>query len=135
MKMHHMERGMSLIELMIVVAVIGILGIIAYPSFEEQIRKARRADAQSVLLESVQFMERHYTNNNSYVGATLPITESPKEPGTKYYDISFTRAVTATEFSIRAVPKNAQSSDRCGTMTITNTGAKTVSTSATGCWR
>ncbi len=131
------SSGFSLMELMIALAIVGILARIAIPAYTDQVRKTRRADAQSVLLELTQSLERFYTNNNTFVGATLPITQAPKEGATKYYNLSFTAAQTATAFSIRAVPiaGSDQASDRCGTMTITNAGVKTVSTSATGCWR
>lgn len=70
-------RGITLIELMIVVAIVAILASVAYPSYQDQVRKARRADAQSAMFELAQFMERYFTTNGSYVGAVLPFTESP----------------------------------------------------------
>lgn len=125
---------------MIVVAIVAILSAIAYPAYTEQVRKARRADAQSVLLEAAQFMERFYTENNRYhqtiagVAVALPafLAEAPKEGSTKYYDVAIT-AVTAQGYTLRAAPKNAQTGDRCGNMTITNTGAKGASVA--DCWR
>ena len=85
-------RGFTLIELMIAVAVVGILAAIAYPSYQEHVRKARRADAQTALLELAQFMERHYTANGRYLttaGAApvLPFDAAPKDGATKYYNI------------------------------------------------
>lgn len=121
------QKGFSLIELMIVVAVIGILAGIAYPSYQEYIARARRADAKTVLLENAQFLERFYSQNGTYVGATLPVLESPKDGGTKFYDMSFVAAQTATAFQIQAVPKNAQAADKCGSLRVNQTNQKSVS--------
>lgn len=130
------QSGFTLLEVMIVVVIVGILAAIAYPSYQEQVAKSRRADAQTALMELAQFMERHYTANGSYLeGAnppTLPFTESPKDAGAKFYDLSL-QGTTATAFVVRAVPKGAQLGDRCGTMTLSNTGVKAAA--ANDCWR
>jgi type IV pilus assembly protein PilE len=134
--------GFTLIELMIVIVVIGILAAIAYPAYDEYTRKARRADAQTALLELAQFMERHYTANGKYLTAAnaapvLPFTESPKDGTSKYYDLSFASAPTASSYTLRAVPKGVMANDTCGTMTLANTGAKGQATGASlaACWR
>ncbi len=132
------DKGFTLIELMIVVAVVGILGAIAYPSYLDSIRKSRRADARAGLLELVQFMERNYTLSNRYdkdsggAAVVLPFTETPKDGTAKYYDLTIA-ASAAQSFTLSAAPKNSQASDACGTLSITNTGVK--SASGTGqCW-
>lgn len=135
------NAGFTLIEVMIVVAVIGILAAIAFPSYQEHVRKARRADAQTAMLELAQFMERHYTANGKYLTAAnaapvLPFTAAPKDGATKYYDLSFTAAPTANAYTLRAVPKGAMASDSCGTLSITNTGVKSQSSGTLAeCWR
>ncbi|MTW23048.1 type IV pilin protein [Allochromatium palmeri] len=136
------QQGFTLIELMITVAIVGILAAIAYPSYQEYVRASRRADAQTVLLENAQFMERYYTTNGRYIDnagnePNLPVTESPKDGGTKFYDIGFQGEVTNTTYTLEAVPKGAMANDGCGTLTLAHTGAK----SRTGtmpedrCWR
>ncbi len=121
--------GFSLMELMIVVAIVAILGSIAYPSYLNQVTKSRRTDAQAVLMEAAQFMERFYTENNRYdqdTGGTavaLPaqLQESPRDGGTKSYDITV-QASTASTYTLRATPKNGQAGD--GFLQVTNTFAK-----------
>lgn len=129
------SSGFTLIELMIVVAIIGILAAIAYPSYQEQIRSSRRADGQGALLTAAQAMERYFTENGTYVGATAGVTfpaQAPFDGTTKYYTLSLT-AQDATSFTLQAAPTGAQVGDRCGNMTVTNTGAR--SAAEADCWR
>jgi type IV pilus assembly protein PilE len=60
------KKGFTLIELMVAVAIVGILAAIAIPSYQESMRKSRRADAQSALLNIANAMERYFTQNNTY---------------------------------------------------------------------
>lgn len=139
MQKQRLMSGFTLVELMIVVAIVGILAAVAYPSYQESIARSRRADAKAVLMENAQFMERYFTQNNTYLNAVLPVTEAPKDGATKYYDITFSPAParTVTTYSLRAVPKNGMASDPCGTLTFSQTGAKGVtgaSRTANECW-
>lgn len=128
--------GFTLIELMMVVAIVGILSAIALPSYNQYVIKASRQDAEAILMESTQFMERYFTTNNTYVGATLPSLVSPKgATGTAIkYNIGFDTASTASSFKLEAVNVNSQLRDTtCGELTISNTGLQTPSTA--GCWQ
>ena len=138
--------GLTLIELLVTVAIVAILAAIAYPSYTEYVQRARRTDAQGAMLENAQFMQRLYTETgcfnpgadrrcaapNSDAGVTLPIVESPLDGSTKYYDHSV-QGLSAIGFTLRAAPKGAQASDRCGTMTLNHINQKTPS--GTQCWR
>ena len=128
--------GFTLIELMIVIAAVAILASIALPSYQEQVRKSRRAQAKSDLVEYAQMAERFFTVNNTYVGFALPATQSPREAGaTARYTLALTTQ-TASAFVITATATGPQTSDRCRDLSLSNTGLKTESGSATlaECW-
>jgi len=125
------NKGFTLIELMITVAIIGILAAIAYPSYQEHVLKTRRALAQGCILELAQYMERYYTTNMTFVGAVPPNTSCVSDLAGKY---NFTSGgIAATTYTLTAAPLSPQDQDLCKTMTINELGVKTT-TGAAGCW-
>ena len=142
------QVGFTLIELMIVVAIIGILATIAYPSYIESTRATKRATAQSDLMKLASFLERRFTERNSYLiadGSSDPITSTvcntaggctPALQGGISHDdylYSFSGTPNQSAFVLQAVPQGGQVNDKCGTMTYSQTGATTATN--TNCWR
>ncbi|MGH8173824.1 MAG: type IV pilin protein [Rhodanobacteraceae bacterium] len=107
---------------MIVVVIIAVLAMIAYPSYQEQVRKTRRAQAKADLMELTQALERKFTVDRDYGTPAFvpPITRSPRDAddGKQYYDLSFSEGPGVTTYTLQAVPVNTQAADRCGTLTI-----------------
>ena len=136
-------RGFTLIELMVVVAVIGFLAGIAYPSYQSSVRKARRADARSALVTTAQMMERYSTEHGAtgYSTATLgsgsgSTVVAKATSDNSYYQISLAN-LAATTFTLQAAPQGSQSADGCGTFTLDQNGVRGVSggtLATTDCW-
>lgn len=127
--------GFTLIELMIVVAIVAIIAAIAYPSFADQVRKSRRAQAKADLLEVAQLAERHRTIANTYADYELPFDQSPRE-GTARYTIQWAQDPDASTFELEAVPLDSQAQDPCGTLTLDQANRKTPAPGGDGplCW-
>lgn len=108
------ERGFTLLELMIVVVIIAVIAAIAIPSFMEQIKKSRRADAYQGLGDLQLQQERWRANHPAYGAAAnlnLPVSD--------YYTFAVTAGSnTGTDAEMTATPKGAQATDRCGTYTL-----------------
>lgn len=136
------QKGVTLIELMIVVIVVSILAAIAIPSYRAHVIRANRADAKIGLGRIAASLERCYTNSTpfAYNGAicnaavVLPITT---EGGNYRIDATVR---TATAYTLTATPLGAQANDaQCNVFTLTHTGIQTVNGSYSGtplqCWR
>jgi len=133
------QGGFTLIEIMIVIAVIAILAALALPSYQDSVRKTWRNKATSCLTEMAQTMERRFTAALSYVGPALPGNACVVEDGmAQRYAFDFVAAPTANAFTLRATPQGAQVADTlCAILTIDQVGVRTVS--GTGgvndCWQ
>lgn len=130
------QKAFTLIELLIVISIIGILASIVYPSYQESIDKARRSDAKGALLGFANAMERHFTENNDYLGAAgtdgspadtgaprIYAIQSPMDGSAALYNLTI-NAAGETTYSLFAAPTGLQANDKCGTLTLNQTGAK-----------
>ena len=136
MQLRKHMRGITLIELMIVVVVIGILAAIAYPNYQEFAARAKRNEARAALLQLATNQERFYLNNNSFtdVLTDLGFSTTPTwTTDTGYYEIEVT-AADATNFTATATYLHGGSeASKCVSFTINGRGAQTSSPN-TNCW-
>ena len=137
MKNKHLRQvGFTLIELMIVVAIIGILAAVAYPSYQQYVLRTHRADAQADLLELAQWLERRYSTMNRYsqvdgiITGQLPFNQTPRT-GAARYNLTGVVAANGQAFTLTATPTAVQAADACGAMSINQLG---VTLPAVNCW-
>jgi type IV pilus assembly protein PilE len=131
------QAGFTLIELMIVVAIIAILAAIAYPSYTSYITKTHRVAAEGCLSQVASFMERYYTTNISYKGATMPTLDcrSAQQTGA-FYDYAFPASPSTSSYTVQATPTGAQLTrdTKCGTLSLDQAGTRSASTGDNTCW-
>lgn len=141
-------QGFTLVELMITVAILGILTAIALPSYQQYVARSHRAEAKTVLLEAAAHMERFYSENFRYdqdTGGTavaLPtnLLRSPKEIGSaQQYAVTVVAAQRTYTLSATRSTGSAMENDPCGNFTINQNGLKALTSAASGetvasCW-
>ena len=139
-----LNKGFTLIELMIVVAVIAIISAIAVPAYFDQINRGKRADAKAGMLDLVGRQERYYTQNVSYTSALTDLAATSASPK-GLYTLSMTAAPSGCSaaantdncisFVITATP--TQTDAKCATLTYSSTGVKGSTGTGTvdDCWR
>lgn len=128
------QSGFTLIELMIVVAIIGIISMVAFPSYNNYTKKARRSDAQQLMLDTANRQEQYildtrtYTNtftNMSVAKEGWDCTGTATKCSNNFYDITITVTATPPGYTITATPKAGSAQADDGVMTLTNAGVKT----------
>lgn len=129
------NNGFTLIELMIVVAIVGILASLALPAYTEYVRESRRTDGTSSVLDCATRLERNFTVNNTYT--TADVCDATSIDG--YYTL--TLATTDVSFTVSASPTGPQSEDtECSSIDLNHLGVQSAvdgSGNSTGntCWK
>jgi len=136
--MKRRQRGITLIELMVVVVIVGILAAIAIPAYRAYVVRANRADVKVAMLQTAQALERCYSNATPFaynaVGCTVP-ANSTVASGTYRIDVTS----SAAAYVITGVPLGAQATGDplCATFQLSSAGTQTVTGTlpAAECWR
>ena len=148
--MNHMkrQRGMNLIELLVVVAIVAILGAVAYPSYVQHIVDTKRTAARSTLLQVAYRQQQFFMDNKTYAadltslgfGANPLVVgddgrEVPAGDMESVYSVTLA-SVGVTTYTATAAPLNGQLSrdTKCGSLVLDQSGSRTQSGSATDCW-
>ena len=128
-------RGMTLIELLIVVAIVGILAVIAGPAWNDQVIKSRRADARNTLLAAQIEQEQYRANNLTYATSMSAMGMGSFDSTTRdYYRVEVVSA-DATGFLITATPNGNQANDStCNVFAVRQTGPEHSGYAALSCW-
>jgi len=143
------QKGITLVELMIVIVIVAILASIAVPSYQQYVFRSKRVTAEGDLYAFRNTMQRFFAENNTFAGATTaaagtagaPIaalfpSQSPVDGDTAAYTLTVNVAVGGASYTLQATPIGGQVGDACGNLTLSSTNVRGVSASTVAnCWR
>ncbi len=147
-----MQRGVTLIELVITMVIVSIIAAIAIPSYSSYIQRSRRAEAKTALLDMASLEERYFSTSNTYTAnpQNLGYTAAavPFTIGNGYYQITAINVIAAVaplnttsvgtpaSYTITATTFGTQAADTaCVTFTVSSTGQQTSTGTGTTCWQ
>ncbi|CAM3917102.1 Fimbrial protein MS11-D1 [Pseudomonas reidholzensis] len=117
-----MQQGLSLIELLLVVAVTGMLAAIAYPSYSDQLRRAARSEVAGLLQDAALRLERQHARTGQYADSDLaPV---PLPAGSRYYSLQAQRDIDSFRLLARRLPRGFMADDRCGDFALDQAGVR-----------
>ncbi|WP_263140378.1 type IV pilin protein [Pseudomonas sp. RIT-PI-AD] len=129
-------RGFTLVEMMITVAIIGILAAIAYPSYQEYVIRSNRSEGQALLSDAAAREERYFAQNNSYADTVAKLGMNA-DSANKLYTLSVSN-VTSTTYTLTATPTGSQTRDKkCAILGLNQAGvrSKTGTADLADCWK